>query len=422
MRAAALLLLVASARAQAPDVPHGGGACATDLDCSLGGACAASSCACDIWWTGPQCDLLNLQRADPAARGLVSDSYFSWGGHALRDETGTYHLLASFLCDHATLGQWTTKSSIAHATSAAPAGPFVLAPGLDAQLVVPPWSHGAYVVRDPPTGEYLLVHIGDGRVPKSTWAPCYNSSEDTPAFAAAAAAAAAAAPDEPLGAGALANDGVFVERSMSLEGPWTSFANNTGLVVNYPADSWTHGITNPALYIFENGTTLLYYRADDCPKGWGLAPACIGVAIADSWQGPYMSIGSEPITHPEAEDPAVFRDPRGNFHMLTNVRLRTIVARRARRTSRLSAPPSLSSPAGKHVPRALRRGRAVRRARVVARRAILVKPNHRRVWPRYSLGQRDLLHGRVRGAPAGHPGRVWRADCLLYRLRYALVL
>jgi hypothetical protein len=321
-RALALALLALGARAQLPGVPHGGGPCATELDCSLGGTCAAGVCACDVWWTGATCALLNLAPADPAASGLVAPGYFAWGGHPLVDSNGTFHLLASFLCDHATLDSWTTKSSIAHATAPSPTGPFVLAPGLDAQLVVPPWSHGAYIVRDPPSGEYLLVHIGDGRVPKSTWAPCYDSSEDTAAFRApVTATAAAAAANKPLpGVGARANDGVFVERSMNLEGPWTSFADNTGLVVNFPANSWTHGITNPALFIFENGTTLLYYRADDCPKGWGLAPACIGVAIAASWQGPYMSIGSEPITHPEGEDPAVFRDPRGNFHMLTNVR------------------------------------------------------------------------------------------------------
>ena len=27
----------------------------------------------------------------------------------------------------------------------------------------------------------------------------------------------------------------------------------------------------------------------------------------------------DPITHPENEDPAIFVDPRGNYHMLTNV-------------------------------------------------------------------------------------------------------
>ena len=277
---------------------------------------------CDVWWTGASCALLNLAPADPAASGLVAPGYFSWGGHPLQAADGTYHLLASFLCDHATLDSWTTKSSIAHATAAAPEGPYTFAPGVDSQLVVPPWSHGASVTRDPATGEYLLFHIGNGRVSPSTWSPCYNPAEDAPAFA-AAALAAAAAPRAPLpGARARAgeDDTTYVERAPTLAGPWTPFNNNLGLDVVYPPGSWATSMTNPAAFIFPNGTTLLYYRADQCPETWGaLAPACIGVAIADSWQGPFTSLFDQPITHPEGEDPAVFRDPRGNMHMLTNV-------------------------------------------------------------------------------------------------------
>ena len=93
-----------------------------------------------------------------------------------------------------------------------------------------------------------------------------------------------------------------------------------GVYVSFPAGSWTNGIDNPTPFIFENGTTLLFFRSETCPKNWGaLAPACIGVARADTWQGPYESLFVDPITHPEGEDPAVFRDPRGNFHMLTCV-------------------------------------------------------------------------------------------------------
>ena len=57
---AATLTFVA---AQTPGVPHGGGACTTDFDCSLGGICNASTsaCMCDPWFTGKTCALLNLQ-------------------------------------------------------------------------------------------------------------------------------------------------------------------------------------------------------------------------------------------------------------------------------------------------------------------------------------------------------------------------
>jgi hypothetical protein len=313
----ALLSLVV-VRGQAPDWPHGGGACASDWDCSLGGTCESSRCVCDAWWTGSSCALLNLQPAESlTSQGLQVPDYYSWGGHPLQAEVnGTFHLFASFLCDHASLGSWTSKSSVAHATASRPEGPYTFAAGLDQQLVVPPWSHGAYIIQDPPTQQYLLWHLGDGTISNSSWGPCYNSSQSGDGSSVSFSPADA----EPLSLGIPGQKQAFVQTSSSLLGPWTPFNNDTGISVTFPPGSWTSGIDNPAPFIFENGTTLLFFRSETCPKNWGaLAPACIGVARADTWQGPYTSLFENPITHPEGEDPSVFMDPRGNMHMLTNV-------------------------------------------------------------------------------------------------------
>ena len=309
--------LIITASAQSSNWPHGGGACSTDWDCSLGGTCASQKCVCDAWFTGEQCSLLNLQPAESlTSQGLQVPDYHSWGGHPLLDANGTYHLFTSFMCDHATLGSWTTKSSVAHATSNHPEGPFTFAPGLDEQLVVPPWSHGAYIVQDPPTKKYLLWHLGDGTISNTTWGPCYNSSES----GSDGASLISALPSSLTSLAAPGQKQAFVQVSDSLLGPWVPFNDNTGVTVSYPPGSWTTSIDNPAPFIFDNGTTLLFFRSETCPKNWGaLAPACIGVARADSWQGPYTSLFVEPITHPEGEDPAVFMDPHGYLHMLTNV-------------------------------------------------------------------------------------------------------
>ena len=42
---------------------HGGAPCATEEECSLGGVCTGSRCSCDVWFTGSNCSLLNLQPA-----------------------------------------------------------------------------------------------------------------------------------------------------------------------------------------------------------------------------------------------------------------------------------------------------------------------------------------------------------------------
>ena len=78
---------------------------------------------------------------------------------------------------------------------------------------------------------------------------------------------------------------------------------------------------NPAPFVFPNGTVNLYFTATTCPPGSGnLSPACIAMARADSFAGPYQfATPSRPIAYPESEDPSVFRDKRGNFHLLTNV-------------------------------------------------------------------------------------------------------
>lgn len=296
------------ARAQDPSVPQGGGACADDWDCSLGGECVARACVCDAWFTGPTCAFLNLAPAEAGA-GMQLPAYFSWGGRALPDPDapGLYHGFFSLMCRHATLDEWTTKSASVRATAASPIGPFAFA-----DMVIQPWSHNTVPVRNPTDGTYLIYHIGDGRVDPSQWAPCYEA-EGVPAKM----------PETVLGP-AEAQPGqreAFIQFSRSITGPYVAFNNNTGIYVNWTG-SWTSSIAgNPAPFIFPNGTVLLYFTATPCPPGSGaLVPNCIAVARAERWDGVYeMMAAPHPITYPESEDPSVFQDPRGNFHLLTNV-------------------------------------------------------------------------------------------------------
>ena len=360
----ALLLSLGGASAQAPGYAWGGGDCATIDDCSLGGECVAGKCACDAHFTGPQCDLLNLQRPrfDDQA-GLCHagfSSYYSWGGRSILGPDAKYHLVASFMCRHATLDSWTTVSSSAHFVSDSPDGAFTWADSSCAGDVctplVIPWSHNTVVTQN---GEgaspgILIAHIGDGVVDPSKWAPCYNKSEvpgapsaspSSSSFSSSAAATAAAAwPHEAYasaaetGGGAGDPRGVLSRRRGGLggdpgstcyyhtadqwDGPWTRAFNNSGVSINCTG-SWTKDclVGNPAPFVFPNGTVNLYFTATTCPPNSGnLAPPCIAMARADSYAGPYqLATPSRPITYPESEDPSVFRDKRGNFHLVTNV-------------------------------------------------------------------------------------------------------
>jgi hypothetical protein len=317
----ALVVLAALARAQAPGVPQGGAACATALDCSLGGECNASAvCACDAWWTGARCDLLNLAPPVTPEDGLQVPGYYSWGGHALSDGAAppTYHGFFSFMCRHATLGEWTTKSSIWRAVAPAPQGPFELA-----EMVAQPWSHNAMISETNDAAHpYALYQIGDAVTDPSEWQPCYNASESTPSFAEAPAQLSLPATRAPPRSGDA--NSVYVRTAPSLLGPWTSLNDNdTAVPFVFPAGGWSSSVNggNPSPLFFANGTVLMYYSANPCPPDWGNASPgnnCIGVAVGTSWRGPFTAAPLA-ITHPESEDAFVFRDPRGSFHLLTNV-------------------------------------------------------------------------------------------------------
>ena len=326
-----LLLVVLSTfylciQSQIPNFPHGGGACSTEYDCSLGGICntATNTCICDSWTTGSNCNYLNFAPATEN-NGLQIPNYHSWGGHALLNSTdNTYHGYFSFLCNHATLGQWTTASSIWHAVSdSSPVGPFNLS-----DMVAIPWSHNAMISQVPNTNEYVLYQIGDAQDPPNDWYPCYNSSEISDTYIPSSSGKETTTPSTFTTPSSLANKiggyQFYVRSSSSFSGPWTPLNNNTPLTVDY-SNSWlANGNSggNPAPYFFENGTVLLYISGNPCPPGWGnISPGnnCIGVLRADTWQGPYTVANALPVTHPESEDPFVFRDKRGNFHLLTNV-------------------------------------------------------------------------------------------------------
>ena len=70
------------------------------------------------------------------------------------------------------------------------------------------------------------------------------------------------------------------------------------------------------------GEWKLFFTAAPCPPDSGaLTTNCIASATStNGWRGPYSMRGAKrPLTYPESEDPSVFVDPRGNWHMLTNV-------------------------------------------------------------------------------------------------------
>lgn len=332
---AAAAAFVIAVRAQTPGVPHGGGACVTDDDCSLGGICTSSLCACDAWFTGPTCALLNLQAPDGPEHGTCGrafEGYFSWGGRSIAPTPGgdgKWHAYASFMCKHKTLSAWTTASASAHFVTDSPAGAYAWSPeqcDASGRVCVPsviPWSHNTVAVSDasfPADARYQVWHVGDGIVPSPVWSPCWNASEVGPREAGSAALLPRERGDG-WSVGADPGNTAYVTVAPSADGPWTRALNNAGVPINFTA-SWTSALAgNPAPLVMPDGSINLYFTAVPCPPNSGAkASNCIAVATSTTgYEGPFqMRAAQHPVTYPESEDPSVFRDPRGNYHLLTN--------------------------------------------------------------------------------------------------------
>lgn len=320
------------ALAQRPEVAWGGGSCSNDWDCSLGGECVAEKCKCDIWFTGPNCDLLNLQAPESTERGLCHsgfDSYYSWGGRAIPEKVAAgpggpaktrWHLYASFMCKHCSLRNWTTVSSSGHFVSDSPVGPFKFSPeqcnGDVCTPTIIPWSHNTVAARNiGGSDDWQIWHIGDDNDDPSVFGPCFNSSEVGPANPPLADETFVSTSKAP-------NPGaeVFIATAETPSGPWKKAFDNKPLPIRFPSTgAWPQSATNPSPLEMPDGSVNLYFTCGDDDNPCGLVSNCIGVATSkNGWEGPFEA-NTNHLTNLESEDAHVFRDPRGNYHMLTNI-------------------------------------------------------------------------------------------------------
>lgn len=130
----------------------------------------------------------------------------------MADETGLWNGFFSFMCNHLTLGSWTTASSIVRATAKSIDGPYTVQ-----QMAVQPWAHNAFLSQEPRTKEWLLFHIGTAVAPEAGWSPCVipNASAHEPK---------PAPPAPTCKVGRTGN--LAIRSSKSLLGPWEPLSDD----------------------------------------------------------------------------------------------------------------------------------------------------------------------------------------------------
>jgi hypothetical protein len=165
-----------------------------------------------------------------------------------------------------TLAKWTTVSSVMRATSVDPEGPYT-----PAEMIIQPWAHNTMLVYDPLSQKHVLFFIGTAAANESLWSPCYESGHANASNALDGPAQGTFAPPE----GPQPGDVSAATSSGGLTGKWSMFTgwkpapaigNNPEIHFTQPWSSRVAG--NPAPFIFENGTTLLYFSAQPCPAKW----------------------------------------------------------------------------------------------------------------------------------------------------------
>lgn len=271
--------------------------CQIDDDCNLNRICVPfiKTCKCDSGWTSSNCGTLDLR---PATRNsgynVTSTGTSSWGSKIIHDPNNPklFHLFLAEFTDDCGLDYWSPYSRVIRAESTnGPAGPYVFA-----QEVVGAFAHNPTVVYSPADKKYLMYYIG-----------CPQSPPDT-----------CTSPSFSCGPGNFINgeSGISVQSSPNLK----TWAFEGQLFKGADDDTCDADVTNPSpfpLYSQHNETSeiLLAYRG--CPYNCS-GSELLNLATAPSYPGPYTKVQPQPLFFAPNEDPFIWRDKRGHFHMLTH--------------------------------------------------------------------------------------------------------
>lgn len=275
--------------------------CTADDDCSLNGVCRKGACHCDPGWTAADCGALDVRPARrPSGYNLTDKGISSWGSTIIQDpwDRGLHHLFAAEFSHGCGLDYWAPYSRIIRAESrSGPAGPYAFAAEVRGTF-----AHNPTVVYSPADGAWLMYYIG---CPVDVADECASKTFT-------------------CGPGNANNgeSGISVMSSRDLR-HWEAKGQ---ILRGDDTDAWDADVTNPSpfpLYpsrgsCIDHGdhapAMLLAYRG--CPYNCSGAEL-INVAVsASGYKGPYTKVQPQPLFANASEDPFIWRDRRGHFHML----------------------------------------------------------------------------------------------------------
>lgn len=153
-----------------------------------------------------------------------------------------WHLFYAEFLNHCPLGSWGTNSVVSHAVSDSASGPFV-----KKEVVQQAFHHNPTIAYDASSDTFLLISIGNGSATPNNCTKNKNAFNST--------GTEKGHVSDPAAAGL-----ITLSHAKSANGPWTL---EPGPMLSGRPGKWDEFVTNPSVYIFENGTVIMAYRG-----GW----------------------------------------------------------------------------------------------------------------------------------------------------------
>ena len=242
-------------------------------------------------------------QAAPNHAALKMPGWIVWCGSAIRGDDRRYYLFASRWPEKAGMNRWVTHSEVVVAVADSPVGPYqferVVLPARGPKFWDGRMTHNPTILRH--AGQYVMFYIGvnyefdPGEGPERLAEDLYGKAWNTKRIGVATA-------PHPLG-------------------PWT---RRDKPVLEPRPGKWDGAITsNPSAVIHDDGSVLLLYKSAPVPypERKRNRRLSFGLARAASIDGPFTRLNPD---HPLAidgkptnvEDPYIWRDSRGRYHML----------------------------------------------------------------------------------------------------------
>ena len=273
--------------------------CSSEWDCSLNGECINSICKCDPGWKNERCDELNLDYLD-YSKGYNNETQASWGGNVIFADN-KWHLFVAQMKNGCSLDDYSSNSEIIRAESDNPEGPYKYA-----NIVIPAFAHNP-TIRITPEGSYLIYFIYNPGVTPKNCTSASNLENEQKIYHEL----------KNKNTTSFEETSIFIANSSSIYGPW----DISPLYFTNPheSDLLNCSFTNPSPLIFEDSKVYLTFTAGYCQDGL----ETLGVAFADTWEGPYKILTMNPIlpkpficlSHMQYEDPFMYKNKRG-FHLM----------------------------------------------------------------------------------------------------------